>query len=99
MILFLSEIIPKTIGAIYWSKLTGPTAFFVHMLIVILYPVVWISEKLTRLIARRKNQHVINREEFVAMARISEQTGHIQKHESHIIRNLLRFESLKIQET
>jgi CBS domain containing-hemolysin-like protein len=28
MILFLSEIIPKTIGAVYWSKLTGANSTF-----------------------------------------------------------------------
>lgn len=96
MILFLSEIIPKTIGAVYWSKLTGPTALFVRMLMVILYPVVWISEKLTRFIARRKDLHVFSREELVAMARIGEHTGHIQKSESRIIRNLFRFDSIRI---
>ena len=96
MILFLSEIIPKTIGAVYWSKLTGSTALFVHMLMIILYPVVWISEKLTRLIARKKSLHVFSRKEFAAMARIGEHTGHIKKSESRIIRNLFRFESIKI---
>ena len=96
MILFLSEIIPKTIGAVYWSKLTGSTALFVHMLMVILYPVVWVSEKLTRLIARRKSLHVFSRKELTAMARIGEHTGHIKKSESRIIRNLFRFESIKI---
>jgi CBS domain containing-hemolysin-like protein len=96
MILFLSEIIPKTIGAVYWSKLTGPTAFFVYMLIVILYPIVWISERLTKVIACGKNLHVFSREEFIAMARVGEYSGHIQKKESRIIRNLFRFESLKI---
>jgi len=98
MILFLSEIVPKTIGAVYWSKLTGPTALFVHMLIVVLYPVVWISEKLTRLIARKKDLHAFSREEFIAMARIGEVTGHLQKNESRIIRNLFRFESVKISD-
>jgi CBS domain containing-hemolysin-like protein len=96
MILFLSEIIPKTIGAVYWAKLTGPTALFIHLLMVILYPVVWISEKLTKVIARRKNLYVFSREEFTAMARIGENTGHIKKSESRIIRNLFRFESIKI---
>jgi CBS domain containing-hemolysin-like protein len=96
MILFLSEIIPKTIGAVYWSKLTGATALFVHVLMKILYPVVWISEKLTRLIARRKSLDVFSRKEFAAMARIGEHTGHIKKSESRIIRNLFRFESIKI---
>ncbi|MFO7760367.1 MAG: hemolysin family protein [Thermodesulfobacteriota bacterium] len=98
MILFLSEIIPKTIGAVYWSKLTGPTAFFVHILIVILYPVVWISEKLTKLVARRKDLHAFSREEFIAMARVGEHTGHIQKTESRIIHNLFRFESIEISD-
>jgi CBS domain containing-hemolysin-like protein len=96
MILFLSEIVPKTIGAVHWSKLAGPTAFFVYMLIVVLYPIVWISEKLTRLIARGKKLHVFSREEFIAMSRLGELTGHIQKKESRIIRNLFRFESLNI---
>jgi CBS domain containing-hemolysin-like protein len=63
---------------------------------VILYPVVWISEKLTKVIARRKNLYVFSREEFTAMARIGENTGHIKKSESRIIRNLFRFESIKI---
>ena len=96
MILFLSEIIPKTIGAVYWARLTVPTALFVKLLMIILYPVVWLSEKLTRLIARRKSLHVFSRKEFAAMARIGEHTGHIKKSESRIIRNLFRFESIKI---
>jgi len=98
MILFLSEIIPKTIGAVYWSKLTGPTAFFVHILVVVLYPVVWISEKLTKSIARRKDLHAFSREEFIAMARVGEHTGHIQKTESRIIHNLFRFESIEVSD-
>jgi CBS domain containing-hemolysin-like protein len=57
---------------------------------------VWISEKLTRLIARRESLHVFSRKEFAAMARIGENTGHIKKSESRIIRNLFRFESIKI---
>ena len=96
LILFFSEIIPKTIGAVYWAKLTGPTALFVQLLMVVLYPVVWISEKVTKMIARDKNPHVFSREEFTAMARIGEHTGHIKERESRIIRNLFRFESIKI---
>ena len=77
MILFLSEIIPKTLGAVFWRKLSGVTAIFVRGLILTLYPLIKISEALTRLIARRKNLHVFSREEFIAMARIGEQAGQI----------------------
>ena len=95
MILFLSEIVPKTIGAVYWSILEVPTARFVQSLIVILYPVVWVSEKLTAFISRRKIVHNAGRDELIAMASLGVKTGQIHSKESIIIRSLLRFESLK----
>ncbi|MBE0566474.1 MAG: DUF21 domain-containing protein [Krumholzibacteria bacterium] len=95
-ILLLSEIIPKTIGAVHWTRLVGPTAYFVQFLIVVLYPVVWISERLTKSITRGRNLHVFSRDEFVAMARIGQRSGHLRDNESRIIRNLFRLGSLKV---
>ncbi|NDY72125.1 hemolysin [Desulfobacter hydrogenophilus] len=95
MILFLSEIVPKTIGAVYWSILEVPTARFVQSLIVILYPVVWISEKLTAFISRRKVVNNSSRDELIAMASLGVKTGQLHSKESRIIENLLRFETLK----
>ncbi len=94
MILFLSEIIPKTIGAVYWRALAALTARFVRALICALYPLIRISEALTRFISRGKNSHVFSLEEFVAMADIGENAGKINPRESRIIRNLFRFSSL-----
>ena len=94
MILFLSEIIPKTIGAVYWRALAGLTARFVRTLIWILYPLIRVSEALTRLIARGKTGHVFNRDEFLAMAGIGERAGKIDPGELRIIRNLFRLGSL-----
>ena len=98
LILFLSEIVPKTIGALYWSKLAGPTAFFVHSLVVALYPIVRISESLTKFISHGKDIHIFSRTEFFAMARIGEQTGHLSDNESLIITNLFQFGSLRVSE-
>jgi CBS domain containing-hemolysin-like protein len=95
MILFLSEIIPKTLGAVYWRKLSGATAIFVRGLILILYPLIVISEKLTRLIAHHGSGPIFSRAEFIAMARVGYQAGQIDEDESRIIKNLFRFESLK----
>ncbi|MBX9905562.1 MAG: hemolysin family protein [Burkholderiales bacterium] len=94
-ILFLSEIVPKTIGALYWSKLAGPAAFFVQGLIVTLYPIVWVSERLTKFISRGKTAQIFSRDEFVAMTRVGEKTGQIYDNESRVIRNLFRFGSMK----
>jgi CBS domain containing-hemolysin-like protein len=96
MILFLSEIVPKTLGAIYWQTLAGPTAVFIKSLIVSLYPFVWISERLTQFITRKKVIHFYNREELIAMTLASVKAGQIDVKESRIIRNLLRFDSLKV---
>ena len=98
VILFLTEITPKTLGAIYWNKLTGSTAIFIRFLIISLYPLIWISEKLTRMIIRGKPAHVFSRDELVAMASIGEETGQINESESRMIRNLFRFGALKAKD-
>lgn len=95
MILFISEIVPKTIGAVYWSVLEVPTTRFVQSLIVILYPVVWISEKLTAFIARKKMINNSSRDELIAMASLGVKTGQLHSKESKIIKNLLQFQTLK----
>jgi putative hemolysin len=98
LILFLSEIVPKTIGAIYWSNFVKPTAFFVNSLIMALYPIVRISENLTKFISHGKDIHIFSRTEFLAMARIGGQTGHLSDNESLFITNLFQFGSLRASE-
>ncbi len=95
LILFLSEIVPKTIGAVHWRALSRPTALFVRALIRLLYPLIWIAEKITRLIAHGKNMHFFSRDEFIAMADVGERTGSIEEHESRIFRNLFQMQSLR----
>jgi CBS domain containing-hemolysin-like protein len=98
LILFLSEIVPKTLGAVYWSKLVGPISYFINTLIVVLYPLVWISERLTKSISHGKEIHIFSRDEFIAMAQVGVETGHIRDKESRIVRNIFRFESLKVDD-
>lgn len=98
LILFVSEIIPKTVGAVYWQKLVGPTALFVRMLIAVLYPIVWISQRLTQYISRGTEANSLGREEVIAMASLGVESGNIRSSESKIISSLLRFESLKVDD-
>ena len=98
LILFLSEILPKTLGAMLWRKLTGFTALFIQIITLCLYPLIWVSEKFTKLVARGHDVHVFSRDEFVAMAGIGEESGHINERESSIIRNLFRFSGLRAQD-
>ena len=98
LILFLSEIIPKTLGAVYWRRLAAPTAVFVRGLILALYPLILVSERLTRLVSGGKKVHPFNRDEFVALAGIGERSGVIEPHESRILGNLFRFNALRVKD-
>jgi len=94
LILVLSEIVPKTIGAVYWRRLAAPTAWFVQGLIWLLYPLILVSESLTRWIARGKAAHVFHREDLAAMANLGERAGSLGADESRVIRNLLMLQDL-----
>lgn len=98
LILFLSEIIPKTLGAVFWRRLAWPTAHFIRGLIVLLFPLIWLSEQVTKLIARRRDVHAFDRNEFVALADLGQQAGQIDERESRIIRNLFRLVSLTAED-
>lgn len=60
-----------------------------------MYPLVRVSELLIKLITRENKVHVFTLDEFIAMAHVGRQSGHINERESRIIRNLLRTESLQ----
>lgn len=98
LILVGSEIIPKTLGTVYWRQLSGPVAYFVKAIIFILYPLIWFSEKITKLLTRGKKAHTFSRNEFVALASVGEQSGQIDPLESRIIRNLLAFGAIKVED-
>ena len=98
LILFLSEIVPKTLGALYWRQLAGPTATFVQILIWILYPFIWISELLTRLITRGKSVHTFSRDEFTALVDVGVAKGKIDVGESRVLKNLFNLPELHAED-
>jgi CBS domain containing-hemolysin-like protein len=75
-----------------------PAALFIQLLIRTLYPLVWISERLTRIISHGKTLHVFSRDEFLAMTRMGERSGQINDKESRIIRNLFRFDNFRVHD-
>lgn len=99
LILFLSEIIPKTLGAIYAKQLATFTAYSCRVIIVGLYPLVWISEKFTKsLQPENGGEGQVSRDEVVAMAQLGLSEGVIAENESKIIRNLIRFHHVQVDD-
>ncbi len=95
LILILTEIIPKTIGALYWRDLATFTARTVQSMIFLLYPLVLLCMTLTRLISRGKTAHSFSREEFQAIADIGIKEGKFREEESRIIKNLFLMRKLR----
>ena len=97
-ILFVSEIVPKTLGAMYWPSLATPMALLVRGVVVSLYPLILIAEGVTRTLSHYAPGHAFTREEFLALAGMGERAGLLNEQESRIIRNLFRFGSLKARD-
>jgi len=94
LILVFSEIIPKTLGALYCRQLAPVGTLMIHWLIWGLYPLVLLSQKITQLLTVRSNSPVVSREEFRALADLGIKEGVVQETESRILKNLMRFGSL-----
>jgi len=99
LILYASEIIPKTIGAIYWKKLLIPSAYLVSFLVTLTYPFVWVSSLLTNYISRnKKSHHNYSRDEIMAVVAMGERDGSILSKESDLIENLLKLKNIKAKD-
>lgn len=99
LILIFSEIIPKTLGAVYWRQLAAPFAVLIAGLTQLLLPFVWLSEKLTRLLSRSgAGVHTFSRDEFEAMAQIGVDEGLLESKELKIVTNLMRLRQLSARD-
>lgn len=94
LILVLSEIIPKTIGASYWRTLAIPSAKIIRVLIVITYPLVWLSELLTRCVSPKIQPLTVSREEVAAMVNVGKDEGVIEIEENNVIQNFLKLSNV-----
>jgi len=97
-ILFLSEIIPKTLGANNWKRLTPFTVNSLNILMIAMYPLVWASQLITKTLKKNKGESVLSRADFAAMAQVGASSGAIDQQESTIIKNLLKFKSVSAKD-
>jgi CBS domain containing-hemolysin-like protein len=98
LILVLSEIIPKTLGAHYWEKLAPVTATFCRILVWLLYPFVKLSEYLTNSMTKEQVLTGFNRDELAALAEQGWQDGQLAKKESLFMGKLLSMHNTKVSD-
>ncbi|SEA42773.1 CNNM domain-containing protein [Psychroflexus halocasei] len=96
LILVLTEIIPKTLGANFSRELVGFSAKVIKISIFLTYPLVLLSSVITKMLSRDKPQFSTSREEVSALASIGAQEGVFADKENKIIQNLIKLKSLTI---
>lgn len=98
LILVFSELIPKTLGAKYWRQLAFFTTKTLKILIWAMYPLVLLSNVITKLMGGSAHGMVVSREELSAMADIGHQEGVFAENEMRIIKNLIAFQEVKVRD-
>jgi len=98
LILVLSEIIPKTVGASYWRSLAMPSTRMIRILIIVTYPLVLLSELITKVFTSKSRQVSVSREEVAAMVDVGTTEGVFNESESRIIKSCIRLSSIKAKE-
>jgi len=97
-ILIFSEVIPKTAGVVYARPLMPFVALPLKWLVNVMIPFTWLCSHITKIISSRKNQESVSIEELKTMARMSLNTGEIQKYQEMVIGNILSLESRMVKD-
>ena len=89
-VLFLSEVIPKTIGAVYSRRLTTWIARPLQGLVFLLKPLIALTSLATQAVSRGSDQGLdISGEDLQSLARLGARTGAIEADEARVIQNVL----------
>ena len=96
-ILYFSEIIPKTLGATFWPQLAAPASYVISWLVKLVYPLVWLSTRLTKLFSKNQGNE-ITREEIIALASLGHKDGNLFTQENEYLSNLLNLREVKTEQ-
>lgn len=98
LVLIFSEIIPKTIGTNHPKSFAPFAAYSIQLMIVILWPLVKLSEFVSRALSTESEEPDVTRDEMIKNAEIGVEEGTIKAKESTIIRNLLKLDKIYVSD-
>lgn len=96
-VLYLGEIVPKTLGAMYWKRLILPTSYFLIVLYYIAYPFVYIS-RITTFFFRKNEVQKMSKDEILALMELAQKGGTIDELEMEILEHLMAQSNLKARD-
>ncbi|MEX0962411.1 MAG: hemolysin family protein [Pseudohongiellaceae bacterium] len=97
-ILILSEVIPKTLGANNWQALAPISIRLINLLMIVLAPMIWLTQLITKNLKKDKDKPVLSRSDFLVMTELGKEIGILKESEQKIIINLLRFNRILVKD-
>jgi CBS domain containing-hemolysin-like protein len=97
-ILVVSEVIPKTLGAIHARRLAPVTSVLTTAMLVVCYPVVVVLEQLNRWIGFGRQTRRLSRMEVLATIRLGAKAGSLADREYRIATNALALNEIRLSQ-
>ena len=100
LVLLVSEIIPKTLGAKYWQSLAKPSTIILSSIIPVFRYTgfLFILKIFTKITGSGKKKKSFDREDINAIADIAEEEGVIEENESDLIKNMVKLKKVKAKD-
>lgn len=97
-ILFLGEIAPKTLGAVYWRTTWHLIVLPLKIMQYALYPLIVVSQAFSNLLTRGHRMPHVTEEEILAVVRMGATEGEITHDESVFVHNIIDLENRLVRE-
>ncbi|MHC4695467.1 MAG: CNNM domain-containing protein [Planctomycetota bacterium] len=98
LILVISEIIPKTLGAVHAKSVAFPAALTIRLLILLCLPLIIPLEWINGLFTNDQREEHLSRAELLATLRLGEASGAMHKREYQIASNLIALSTIRLAE-
>ncbi len=98
LILFIGEIMPKTLGAVYWRSLWPVVIWPLYALKYALFPAVFVTQKFANLFVKGKRHPQITEDEILAAVRMGASEGQITAGESELVHNIISLENKAVRD-
>lgn len=97
LVLVLSEILPKSIGARYWRNLVPYLPRVLNSMIFFLKPFIWLSDRIVRLFKGKAVDANI-RQEIKALSILGREQGSLDEDEQRVIANVLDLHDVLVRD-
>lgn len=100
-VLVFGEITPKSFATKYSVKISLLVSYPLYFFQKIFSPVIWLLDKLVKFLMRRTGgtaEEKVSEEEIKALIDIGAEKGSIEKREKELLKNILRFNDIEVEE-